>query len=232
MRSRQEHAVLVLSGIAAAALLCTACTSSSGGSGAAQTSGSTSTSVSSPPASSTTTALTPPPATTSTPATPSSSTSTSSTSTSSTAAAGRNPAWCVDGEITDGVSQTPGGGAAGHNSVVLTFTNSSTRTCVLYGYPGADALNSSGHVVAHATRSLTGYIGGSYGGLKSITLHPGQVASTILEGDVGDGGPDCTAGSSLVVTAPNLFHSSPLPGAPYVCMFLIHPVVAGSTGRA
>jgi hypothetical protein len=102
---------------------------------------------------------------------------------------------------------------------------------VLYGYPGAAALNTSGHVVANATRRLTGYIGGSYAGLTNVTLHPGQLASTILEGDVGDGGPSCTAGVSLVVTAPNLFHSSPLDGAPYVCDFSIHPVVSGATGR-
>ena len=137
----------------------------------------------------------------------------------------------MDGEVTVSELPNPEGGAAGHNSVVLTFTNSSTRTCSLYGYPGADALNSSGKVVAHATRSLTGYIGGTYSGLHEISLHPGQVASTILEGDVGDGGPDCSAGTRLVVTAPNLFHSTPLAGAPYICMFVIHPVVAGTTGR-
>ena len=137
----------------------------------------------------------------------------------------------MDGEVTVGTTPNPEGAAAGHNSVVLTFTNSSTRTCSLYGYPGADALSSSGKVVAHATRSLSGYIGGSYSGLHEISLHPGQVASAIVEGDVGDGGPDCTAGVSLVVTAPNLFHSSPVSGAPYVCMFQIHPVVAGTTGR-
>jgi hypothetical protein len=133
--------------------------------------------------------------------------------------------------VTVAETANPEGGAAGHNSVVLTFTNSSTRTCVLYGYPGADALDSSGHVLAHAKRSLTGYIGGTYTGLHNITLHPGQVASTILEGDIGDGGPDCSGAVSLVVTAPNLFHSSPLTGAPYACDFVIHPVVAGSTGR-
>jgi len=129
------------------------------------------------------------------------------------------------------VTDNPEGAAAGHNSVVLTFTNSSTRTCVLYGYPGADALNSSGKVVQHATRRLTGYIGGTYSGLTNVTLHPGQVASTILEGDVGDGTATCTSGVSIVVTAPNLFHSTPLAKAPYVCNFTIHPVVAGSTGR-
>ena len=114
---------------------------------------------------------------------------------------------------------------------MLVFTNISTRTCVLYGYPGADALNSSGHVVAHAVRSLTGYIGGTYSGLHNVTLHPGQAASTILEGDIGDGGATCSAGVHIVVTAPNLYQASVFAGAPYVCAFTIHPVVAGSTGR-
>jgi len=84
---------------------------------------------------------------------------------------------------------------------------------------------------AHATRSLTGYMGGIYSGLHDVSLTPGAIASTVLEGDIGDGGADCSAGVSIVVTAPNLYHSSPLPGAPYVCGFTIHPVVAGSTGR-
>jgi hypothetical protein len=102
---------------------------------------------------------------------------------------------------------------------------------VLYGYPGADALNASGHVVAHATRSLTGYLGGTYSGLHNVALHPGQVASTVIEGNIGTGSANCSAGVSMVVTAPNLFHSSPVAGSPYVCGFTVHPVVAGSTGR-
>ena len=202
----------------AGALACAACTSSSGGTGT--TGGTTA------PGSHTTTPVT---STTPVSSTPPPSTPPVTSSSSSTPA--RPASWCVDGEITAGVTDNPGGAAAGHDSVVLTFTNSSTRTCVLYGYPGADALNSGGTVVAHAKRQLTGYIGGTYSGLTNVTLHPGQVASTILEGDVGDGTATCTAGVKLVVTAPNLFHSTALSGAPYVCDFVVHPVVAGSSGR-
>jgi len=215
---------LLASAALGCALTCAACTSSSGGTGAAGgTLHSSSTGVSTPAVSTS----------------PVSSGAASSggvssggaASTSASRSSSRPSSWCVDGEITSAATANPEGAAAGHNSVVLTFTNSSTRTCVLYGYPGADALNSGGTVVAHAKRQLTGYIGGTYSGLTNVTLHPGQVASTILEGDIGDGSAACTAGASVVVTAPNLFHSTPLSGAPYVCDFVIHPVVAGSTGR-
>ena len=217
MSVRLASPLLVLSAVLAMA--CTGCTSSSGGNGST----SDVTTPISTPAASTPASNTPStPAPSTTPTTPAASSSTAST---------RPASWCVDGEITVAETGNPEGSAAGHNSVVLTFTNSSTRTCVLYGYPGADAINATGHVVAHAKRSLTGYIGGMYSGLHNVSLHPGQVASTILEGDIGDGLADCVAGVNLVVTAPNLFHSSPLAGAPYVCDFTIHPVVAGSTGR-
>jgi hypothetical protein len=161
--------------------------------------------------------------------TPSSSAHSVVATTSSSASA--HPDWCVDGEVSVAVLPDPGGSAAGHNDAILTFRNSSTRTCVLYGYPGVDALDSGGHVVAHAKRSLTGYMGGTYSGLHNVSLHPGGLASTVVEGDVGDGGPDCSAGASMVVTAPNLFHSTPVPGSPYVCDFTVHPVVAGTSGR-
>ncbi|MCW2494407.1 DUF4232 domain-containing protein [Jatrophihabitans sp.] len=149
----------------------------------------------------------------------------------STPAALAHPQWCVDGEITTTAQHSPDGGAAGHNGVLLVFTNSSTRTCVLYGYPGADALDAAGHPVAHAARSLTGYIGGTYSGLHNVSLTPGSSASTYVEGDIGDGGAACSSGTTMVVTPPNLFHSTPVPLSPYVCAFTIHPVVAGSTGR-
>jgi hypothetical protein len=115
--------------------------------------------------------------------------------------------------------------------VLLIFENSSTRTCVLYGYPGADALNASGQTVAHAARSLTGYIGGNYAALHNVSLAPGASASTYVEGDIGDGGAECSSGTSMVVTPPNLFHSTPVSLSPYVCGFTIHPVVAGTSGR-
>src|SRR3954469_8730032 len=101
------------------ALTCTACTSSSGGAGAA---GGTT------PGSHTTTAVT---STTPVSSPPVSSTAPATSSSSSTST--RPASWCVDGEITVGATANPEGAAAGHDSVILTFTNSSTRTCVLYG---------------------------------------------------------------------------------------------------
>lgn len=39
---------------------------------------------------------------------------------------------------------------------MLLFRNISAHTCSLYGYPGLDALNATGHVLAHAQRTMTG----------------------------------------------------------------------------
>jgi hypothetical protein len=229
----------VLGLAAVAALTCAACSSSSGGTGSGTGTGSDTGASTPAPNSSGGVATTTQGATQG--STPGATTDTSSAapgSSSSSAPGGGgsassivHPGWCVDGEITTSAENSPDGGAAGHNGVLLLFKNSSPRTCVLYGYPGADALDSAGHTVAHAARSLTGYIGGQYSGLHNVSLAPGATASTYVEGDIGDGGADCSAGTTMVVTPPNLFHPTPVSLAPYVCAFTIHPVVAGSTGR-
>ena len=86
----------------------------------------------------------------------------------------------------------PGGGAAGHSGVVLLFTNTSTDDLRLIGYPGVDGLDSSGHDVASATRTLNGMIG-FCGCTKpaTLTLKPGDVVSAVTEGGRGRVGRRC-----------------------------------------
>jgi hypothetical protein len=140
--------------------------------------------------------------------------------------------WCGSSQIAVTAAEPPGGAAAGHNGVVLRFLNNSHHTCVLYGYPGVDGTNRGGHSLGHAVRTKDGYLGGchcsTYGGVR---LRPGQSASALVEGDIGDGGPDCTRFKGLLVTPPNTFNSTPVEQAPYSCNFQVHPVVPGTTGE-
>jgi hypothetical protein len=133
--------------------------------------------------------------------------------------------------VTIAGTSDPEGAAAGHNDVLLLFTNSSTVTCTLFGYPGAAGLDAAGNQIAQATRSLTGYLGGcGCTAPATVTLVPGAVASTIVEGDVGAG--NCDTFVALLVTAPNTTESSRIALAPYSCGFTIHPVIAGAAGRS
>lgn len=123
----------------------------------------------------------------------------------------------------------PGGSAAGHTGVLLTFTNHSTATCTLFGYPGVAGVNSSGSQIAQATRTLNGYLAGCRCTTpQTVTLAPGAVASATTEGNVGSG--QCDQFTALLVTPPNTATSTRIDMVPHSCGFTVHPVVAGSTG--
>lgn len=157
------------------------------------------------------------------------STSTSSpTSTSTTALAPE----CVFGQLA--VTSGYGAAATGHASDVLLFKNTST-TCTLTGYPGVAGLNSSGHQVVQAMRTLNGFMGGVPTGESPpiVTLAPGQVASAIVEGtDVPIGGAvACPSYPALLVTPPNTPQSVTLnTGLPGCSGIEVHPVVMGTSG--
>ncbi len=82
---------------------------------------------------------------------------------------------CTNAQIKVTAISPPGGGAAGHVGVVLLFTNTSSATCSMTGYPGVDGLNSAGQKLASATRTLNGMIG-FCGCTKPpvVTLTPGH----------------------------------------------------------
>ena len=125
----------------------------------------------------------------------------------------------------------PGGGAAGHTGVVLHLLNNSHYRCIIYGYPGVDGTNGGGHSVAHAARTLDGYLGGCRcTRLRGVLVAPGQSASALVEGDVGGSG-DCDRFRGLLVIAPNTYDSTPISIAPHSCDFQVHPVVPGDTGE-
>ena len=122
-------------------------------------------------------------------------------------------------------------GATGHSSVVLLFTNRLPIACTIRGYPGLDALSSSGGVLAHATRTMSGFAGGAHA-IASLTVAPGQTVSALAEWlnfNPATSGP-CTTSASVAVTPANTADTVPLPLHVTVCGLQIHPTVAGSSG--
>lgn len=115
------------------------------------------------------------------------------------------------------------------DAVLLVFTNSSTATCSLTGYPGVAALAAAGQQVAQATRTLAGRDGGC-GCSKppTVTLTPGKQASTIVEYDHYI---KCQQPTALLVTPPNTTHSVKVPCVPDgQCGYVVHPVIPGDHG--
>jgi hypothetical protein len=140
------------------------------------------------------------------------------------------PAGCTAAELTVSSIPPPAGGAAGHEGLVLLFTNHSTSACTLTGYPGAAGLNAAGSQILQATRTLSGMIGGcSCTHPPVLTLNPSSTVSAVIEGNIGGPGP-CNAIHSLLVTPPNTTMSTPIAESVPSCGFQIHPVVTGQSG--
>jgi hypothetical protein len=134
------------------------------------------------------------------------------------------------------VEEGHNGGASGHRSMVLVFTNTGSATCSMRGYPGVAALNASGKQIAQAKRTTSGYLGGLASGQPpSVALAPGAKSSAMIEASAfdPDTGAACTPYAGLLVTPPDETHSARLPWPGDGCDDLqIHPVVPGTTGQA
>jgi hypothetical protein len=129
------------------------------------------------------------------------------------------------------VSPTPSTSAGGHARFVVLFRNVSHATCTLYGYPGLDALDRYGHVMAHAQRTLNGYMGGP-STETLVTVAPGRYASAIVEwllyNPVTTG--DCRFSASVATTPANTTHTTRLPVSVSICRLQVHPTIAGASG--
>ncbi|MEP7192464.1 MAG: DUF4232 domain-containing protein [Actinomycetota bacterium] len=135
-----------------------------------------------------------------------------------------------------GLGVQPGAALAGmgHAGAAIVFTNISGHTCTLGGYPGVAGLDSTGQVVANAVRSAIGYLGGSYT-QTTVRLAPGGKASALVEGTTNPTGAatSCPSYPRLRVTASDQTSTHTLSIEMPGCSPLqIHPVVAGTTGRA
>ena len=132
------------------------------------------------------------------------------------------------------VSATAEQGATGHANFVLLFRNKTAQTCTLFGYPGLDALNASGAVIAHARRTLTGFTGGSTQGLQTIVVRPGRYASADVEWhtfNFSTGGA-CRFSHSVAATPANTAFATHLARSVSVCGLQVHPTVAGKSGNS
>lgn len=127
------------------------------------------------------------------------------------------------------------GAALGHEGDILVFTNTSSSTCTLTGYPGATVSYSNG---GHwdAARVLSGYLGGAQGDSAPplVTLAPGAAASSVLMWtDVGDPSAACHSSNytELLTTTPNTQSTVTYHGT-FTCENLqVTPVVPGTTGQ-
>jgi hypothetical protein len=127
------------------------------------------------------------------------------------------------------------GAATGHHGLPVVFTNTSSQTCTLQGYPGAAIMNGS-TTVLNATRTLNGFIGDErqLSSAPLVTLAPGGSASAMLEWVVDNGEPCGASGTgTLEVTPPNTTVTTGLlaltAGPSGICAdFEIHPAVSGT----
>jgi len=134
---------------------------------------------------------------------------------------------CTNGEISVSSAPDKALSGAGASGAFLIFTNTSSVPCALTGFPGTDALDASGKVLAHAQR-----VGSSTG--ARITVPVGGTVSAVLRGS-SDGSAACSA-ASILVTPPNLTTSTSLPAGSgttwAACGLTISPIASGSTGPA
>jgi hypothetical protein len=130
------------------------------------------------------------------------------------------------------VSHNAPQGATGHANVLLRFRNVTHSSCSLFGYPGLDALNAHGHVLAHARRTLHGFTGGAHA-VRTIVLRPGGYASADVEWmnfNPTTSGP-CTFSHSIATTPANTSHTVHFGVSVSVCRLQVHPTVAGTSGN-
>jgi hypothetical protein len=132
------------------------------------------------------------------------------------------------------VSASAENGATGHANFVLRFRNKTTHACTLFGYPGLDALNTAGGVIAHATRTLHGFTGGSTHGLQTITVLPNHYASADVEWHTFNftTGGSCRLSHAVKATPANTAHTVQLARHVTVCGLQVHPTVAGTSGNS
>lgn len=175
---------------------------------------------SSPTVASTTTSVRP---TTTTVASTTTGAPTSSATTSATTAASNR---CHTSELKGSLgSPNPG---AGNLYVPLVLTNTSSRSCVVAGFPGVSLLDAAGAQIEQPAQREPGFPE------NAVPLAPGGAASTVLH-TTQEGiapGPCWPTSTKIRVFPPNELEALVFPGELKVCgnAFTIRPLVAGPTG--
>jgi hypothetical protein len=123
----------------------------------------------------------------------------------------------------------PQDAAAGNIYIPLILKNTSTRPCVVAGYPGVSLLDASGSQIGAPAARETGFP------VADVKLAAGASASTALHTanqGIAPGG--CLTPSAKVrVFPPNELDAIEIAGQVTVCgnMFSVSPLMAGTTGR-
>ncbi|MFG1930013.1 DUF4232 domain-containing protein [Mycobacterium sp. NPDC048908] len=110
---------------------------------------------------------------------------------------------CTDDDL--GVTNGTVESADTQRHVMLSFKNTSSHTCTLVGYPGADLVTPAGGVLIHVPRRPAN-------AAPHLTLKPRQVATADVTAYAIDTetGNTCPRWGNLVVTPPNGFVSHPM----------------------
>lgn len=148
-----------------------------------------------------------------------------STATSASAAAVPH---CGDSSLA--VTRTFTQGGAGHGWMALVYRNVTQHSCTVYGYPGLDAVSRSGHVLAHAARTRSGY--GSGARPATVTIRPGGYASAGVEWLNFDPrtGAACRFSATVRTIIANTMAVHRLRVSVSACGLQVHPTVAGTPG--
>jgi hypothetical protein len=110
---------------------------------------------------------------------------------------------CTDDDLA--VTNGPLESANTQRHVILSFKNTSSHSCTLVGYPGADLVTPAGGVLINVPRRPAN-------AAHHLTLNPGDVATAdvtayAIDTSTGDA---CPRWGNLVVTPPNGFVSHPM----------------------
>jgi hypothetical protein len=113
------------------------------------------------------------------------------------------PGQCADNDLA--VSNSPLESANTQRHVTLSFKNTSSHSCTLVGYPGADLVTPAGGVLINVLRRPGN-------AAHHLTLNPGDVATADVTAYAIDTstGQACPRWGNLVVTPPNGYVSHPM----------------------
>jgi hypothetical protein len=127
----------------------------------------------------------------------------------------------------DQLTATTGGTAKEDVQVLaIVFTNHSSSSCTVTGYPGVAGLDAAGTQTAQAARTP---------GLATptITLAPGASGSALVKTAKVNSAPDCEFAGGLAVTPPNTSTTVKLTDPDdklNSCSLTVTPIVSGSNG--
>lgn len=145
-------------------------------------------------------------------------------------------AYCKESQLLARIDpqKIPGNNRNGERAVIIDIVNKSNSTCVLYGYPGAAIVASSGKQVKQAKRTIRGRLLGFAPGhntLPRVVLGPGRVATAGIEGTdqqeygAAQAGCDNPPYPRILVTPPNTRIPVPFTVTWPICYsFTVHPV--------